>query len=116
LVITFALASSACRGERILKVHILSGSLVPLWQTMQDAVRRCVQMGKAGLTTRDIEMKVVRIEAEGQCFVGIKLPLEAMEEIKTDLKNLQDLSSGNAIRLFPTALSPAENIEIVSGR
>lgn len=113
---TFALAHPATRGERILKVHILSGSLVPLWQTMQDTVRRCVQQGKAGLTSRDIEMKVVRIEAEGQCFVGIKLPLEAMEEIKTSLKHEQDLSNGNAIRMFPTALSAAETVEILNGR
>ncbi len=48
-------------GRRVLTVHLLTGSIVPLWEQIEQVVHSTAHSRDSSLTKRDLEMKVVRI-------------------------------------------------------
>jgi hypothetical protein len=47
-------------GRRVLTVHLLTGSIVPLWEQIEQVVHSSAHSRDSSLTKRDLEMKVVR--------------------------------------------------------
>ena len=49
-------------GRRVLTVHLLTGTLVPLWEQIEHVVNSCANSSDSTLSKRDLDMKVVRTD------------------------------------------------------
>jgi len=60
------------RGEREVRVDLICGSLVPLWNQIENVVMRIAASAGSAVTARDAGMKVVRIRVDGKTLVGLR--------------------------------------------
>jgi len=87
------------KGARVLTIRILSGSLIPIWDQIHEVVQRASARGGLGVTASQANMKVVRMSAEGQHFIGLRLPLAVILSVKKQLDNHANILAGKVLKV-----------------
>ena len=91
-------------GSRILNFNLVSGTLISIWNEIQEVVTRHSQSSDSKLSVRDARMKVVRIAIDGRHLVGLRLPCSVVADIKEALRSRMLLRSGQAVKILPPDL------------
>jgi hypothetical protein len=87
------------KGARMITVHLLAGSLIPVWDHIHDVVQRASARGGAGVTQKQADMKVVRMSTSGQSFIGLRLPIDVIKSVKKKLDDHADLLAGKVLKV-----------------
>lgn len=98
------------KGARVLDVVLVCGSLVQLWNQLQDIVKSHALRSEdksSTMTARDAGMKVVRVKVGQEQLVGLRLPPEVIASVVSKLKTHEMIESGQAINFLPPILPPA---------
>jgi len=98
------------KGARVLVVKLLCGSLIPVWDQIHEVVQRASARGSAGVTSAQADMKVVRMTAGDQQYIGLRLPAPVITECKKQLERHADMLSGRVL----TCSLPANVVQFIT--